>query len=234
MNPEISKEIQDQIASLPKKVRDIIASIDITNEIASLRDKHHLMLDQVSTLELETMLVMIGLEEAENFVNILKSNLNLDEEKAEALAIDINELIFNKIRHAMMEEDKGEEGEKEEILNKDSILWEIENPKPTAQAITPIPKPEVKTEITPKIQGISPEIAPKIQSNLPEIAPTQTLEKYTAPIPTKTFLEKKLSEPTHIAPKETEISLKKIPQVLNNSISQTLKPTVDPYKEPIE
>lgn len=213
MSPEILKEIQNQLNSLPKKVREIISSIDITNEIASLRVKHHLMLDQIATLELETMLVMIGLDEAENFADNIKTNLNIEKDKAEALAHDINELIFNKIRHAMMEEDK--EGGEEEDLDKDSILKEIENPTPTF--------PQTQVEQT------------KTQENsLPEIAPTLDIQKYTSPNPaTKSIMEQKLSQPTYIKTKETEMSLKKIPQILNNSISTTQKPVTDPYKEPI-
>jgi hypothetical protein len=222
MNPEIEKEINDQIASLPQKVRDIIASTDITGEIIKLKEKYHLMLDQISTLEVETMLVMIGLEPAEDFVDNLQSNLKIDEEKAINIANDINELIFMEIRHAMMEQDSKTGEENKETLDKDSILWEIENPKPTVQPIQPTIKTEEKAKETPKIQ-----------SNIPEIAPTQVLQKYTTPTGAKNLVEKKLSEPTHIAPKEAEISLKKIPQILNNSVSQTQKPTVDPYKEAI-
>ncbi|MEI7513459.1 MAG: hypothetical protein WCJ74_02455 [bacterium] len=210
MNPEIEKEIKDQIASLPEKVRDIIASTDITGEIIKLKEKYHLMLDQISTLEIETMLVMIGLEPAEDFVDNLQANLKIDEEKAVNIANDINELIFKEIRHAMMEQDTGEE--KKETLNKDSILWEIENPTPTNQTIKPAVKIEEK-----------PEEATKIQSNIPEIAPTQVLQKYTAPIATKNIVEQKLTEPTHIAPKEIEVSLTKLPQ----------KTPIDPYKEAI-
>jgi hypothetical protein len=218
MNPETEKEIQNQINSLPKKVREVIASIDITSEISKLREKHHLMLDQISTLELETMLVMIGLEPAENFVDNLKSNLNLDEVKANAIADDVNELIFDKIRKAMMSE--GGEEQKEEVLDKNSILWEIENPTPTFSTN------QQKTPIIPTQN-------PATQSNIPEIAPINTIQKYTAPIQTKNIVEQKLTETTHIAPKRIDVSLKKIPQLPNNRVSQTPKISIDPYKEPL-
>lgn len=212
MNPEIQKEIQTQLDSLPKKVREIIASIDITNEIANLRSKHHLMLDQIATLELETMLVMIGLEPADNFVKNLESSLKIDESKAVLIANDLNELIFQKIRHAMMEEigDQKSEGD----LDKDKILAEIENPTPT------FPKAEIVANSTPK-------------TILPEIAPSQTIQKYTVPTQTQNIVEQKLTKPTHIEPKETEISLKKIPQTTKTSISEK-KPAFDPYKEPLD
>jgi hypothetical protein len=203
MSPETIKIIQEQIDSLPKKVREVIASIDITNEVANLRTKHFLMLDQVSTLELETILAMIGLEPTENFVENIKDNLKISEEKAILIANDINESIFNKIRQVMMS--TGEEKmEDDNNLDRESILKEIENPTPTFPTI--------------KIEQV-----PKIQSNIPEIAPIQTIQKYARVEPIKSIIEKKLSEPTHTEPKQTEIFLKKIPQ----------KNSVDPYKEAI-
>jgi hypothetical protein len=107
---------------------------------------------------------------------------------------------------------KDEEKGKEEELDRDSILNEIENPTPTFA--------KTKTEET------------KPQSHIPEIAPNMTLAKtpivealkYTVPPQTKSIIEQKLSEPTHVSPKETEIFLKKIPP----------KSSSDPYKEPIE
>jgi hypothetical protein len=212
MNPETLKEIQNQLNTLPKKVRDIISTIDTTGEIVKMKEKHNLMLDQISSLELETVLTMIGLEPAENFVSNLKETLEVDEEKANAIAFDINELIFDKIRKAMMEGDTSEEKGVGDDLDRDSILNEIENPTPTFRPSTI-------------------EKKPKIKDNLPEIAPLNVLQKYTAPITTKNIIERKLSEPTHTAPKETEISLKKIPQ--KNSMEPTQKPAFDPYKETI-
>ena len=210
MNPEILKEIETQVASLPKKVRDVITNTDISAETAKLKGKHGLMFDQLAKLELETMLVMIGLEPAENFVDNLVSGLKINEEKASAIANDINNSIFRKIKEALMT--PAEEVNTEEYLDKASILKEIENPTPTYTTNKII---ESKT-------------------NLPEIPPTMTMQAYTAPMQTKNIVEQKLSEPTHIAPKEIEISLKKIPQLQTSGVSQNAKPQVDPYKEPLD
>jgi hypothetical protein len=112
----------------------------------------------------------------------------------------------------MMEEDASEEKGVGEDLDRDSILNEIENPTPTF-------KPSII------------EKKPEIKDNLPEIAPANVLQKYTAPITSKNIVERKLSEPTHTTPKETEISLKKIPQ--KTTITPAQKPAFDPYKETI-
>jgi len=159
------------------------------------------------------MLVMIGLEPAEDFVNNLKSNLNIKEELAAAIANDINELIFDKIRRVMMDNSEKDTQTSEEKLDKDSILQEIENPTPTFKPSTE------KTEA---------------KDILPEIAPPQALTEYTPTVlPKKSIIEQKLTEPTRIPPKEIELSTRRIPQTQNTPTSLQKKYTTDPYKEPI-
>jgi hypothetical protein len=166
-------------------VRDIISTIDTTGEIVKMKEKHNLMLDQISSLELETVLTMIGLEPAENFVSNLKETLEVDEEKANAIAFDINELIFDKIRKAMMEGDTSEEKGVGDDLDRDSILNEIENPTPTFRPSTI-------------------EKKPKIKDNLPEIAPLNVLQKYTKTLSKESFL----SQPTQHQRKQKSLSKK--------------------------
>ena len=214
MNPETQKIIDDQIAQLPKAVQEIIANIDLTKEISDLKEKHNLMLDQVSSLEIETRLVMIGLEPGEDFVDNIIKNVGLKEDDAIAVAEDINDSIFGKIRKVMMEETKDESGEDE--LNKETILDEIENPTPFPQIIqnqTQTPEEKQKSEVVLKPNE------------------TKTIEAYTPPMmPTKSIVEQKLTAPTHIQPKEIQIPTSKLP----SATSTTSAKAVDPYREPTE
>lgn len=219
MNPNTKKIIDDQIALLPEKVREVVKATNIAKEIEHLREKYSLMLDQISSLELETMLVMIGLEPTEDFVENIQKNVGIkDVEKATDIAEDINTLIFDKIRQVMMEENEETPEKKEEVLSKDSILAEIEDPTPTFQP---------KTSSTP----VNVE---KIPENFPAIKVSQALENYIPPsLPVKSIVEQKLSEPTRIPPQQIEVSLKKLPEINSQTISSPQKYTSDPYKEPI-
>jgi hypothetical protein len=219
--------IKQRLLSLPIEIQKAFNETDIVGEIEKIRVKFKLMYDQGSALESETKLVFLGLEKPDDLLKNIVENVNISKDIATQIVGEVEKNIFKQIKKKLIEtleqeEEESKKKENKETLDKDSILWEIENPKPTVQPIQPTIKTEEKAKETPKIQ-----------SNIPEIAPTQVLQKYTAPTGAKNLVEKKLSEPTHITPKEAEISLKKIPQILNNSVSQTQKPTVDPYKEAI-
>ena len=212
MSPEIQKIIDEQMTQLPKAVQEIIAKIDLTKEISDLREKHNLMLDQVSSLEIETRLVMIGLEPGEDFVDNIIKNVGLKEDIAIAVAEDINDSIFGKIRKVMMEETEGGGGE--ENLDKETILNEIENPTPFPQII--------QNQTLEGNQKSGLVLKPN---------ETRTIEAYTPPMmPSKSIVEQKLTAPTHIEPKEIQIPTSKLPF----TTSTTSTKTTDTYREPTE
>ena len=218
MNPEIEQLIEEHLASLPSEIRKVLAETDIVNEIMSVKDKYHLMLDQVTSLELDTRLTILGIYDPEDFVRNIKSHAKLNDDIATSVANDIENSIFKKIKEALIKETADEYEILEENLDKDSILAEIENPVPTFQP---------KSTITP----VNTE---KIPENFPAIKTSQTIENYIPPsMPVKSIVERKLSEPTRIPPKEIEVSLKKLPETPAQTLPSTQKYSFDPYKEPI-
>lgn len=222
--------IKERLLSLPPEIQKAFSETDIIGEIEKIRSKHGLMYDQSAVLESETMLVFLGLEKPGDLIKNIESNANVSKETATEIVDEIEKNILKQIKSKLVEVIEKEDAEnpesknqnvvikenKDETLDREAILKEIEDPTPTFGV--------KKTE----------DLNIK-KDNLPEIAPISAIQKYVAPIPqTKNIIEKKLSEPTHIAPKKVEISLKKIPQASNLSVSQTQKPAFDPYKEPIE
>lgn len=215
MNPEIAQIIKDQLSLLPDALKKAISETDVTSEIVALKEKHHLMLDQVTSVELDTRLTMIGIEAGEEFIDNIKKHANLSNEAALAVAEDIENSIFSKIRKAVMSETEEIDEAEEESLDKDSILNEIENPTPTFPTKN-LDAVKQNTEIFPAIQT------------------PRTLESYIVPnAQIKTIVEQKLSEPTRIPPKEIEVSLKKLPQTPAQTTIAPKKYSADPYKESI-
>lgn len=218
MNPEIEKLIKEHLDSLPNAIKKVLSGTDITSEILAIKNKHHLMLDQVTSLELDTRLTILGIYESEDFVDNIKNHTGLSADTAILVAKDVEESIFSKIKKAIIAETSNDNKDSEENLDKDSILAGIENPVPTFQPKS-IPTP-VSTE--------------KIPENFPAIKISQALENYTLPnLPVKNIVEQKLSEPTRIPPKEIEVSLKKLPNTPAQTTPLTQKYKTDPYKEPI-
>lgn len=206
-NTNLGTIIQERLKALPEIIQKAIADIDFTQEMVKLQKKYALSLDKIADLEIETMIIMLDLDDPDNFIGNLEENLGIEKIVAKAIENDLNEAIFKKIRTAMVKEDE----KKYENLNKESILEEIENPIPTSW------QTKIKSE-------------DKITPSVPTI---KSIQSYTPNLPTKNIVEQKLSEPTHIPPKEIEISLEQKLQTTSQIPLVKKIPTIDPYKESI-
>ena len=134
---------------LPEDVRGAITATPWKEKLKQISDKHNLHIDQVGHLGEETAIVMFGLEHPENLVANIVKHVEVSEEKAEAIAEDLNREIFLRVRESLKkifeERDEraggsflagsllGKSGEKEsatemdETLKREDILREIED-----------------------------------------------------------------------------------------------------------
>jgi hypothetical protein len=103
MKPEAKEIIQKQLAHIPAGVRDALLKISSSNYLGTLAEKNRLRTDQAGVLEDELMLVLLGLETPETFIKNLMEQGNMSRALAETIVHDINEDIFNKIRHDLAE-----------------------------------------------------------------------------------------------------------------------------------
>jgi hypothetical protein len=242
-----TKEIFDeQMGKIPEDVRSAILSVDYVEKLQAIYKRQRLLIDQADKLEMETYLVMLGLEPVSNYVANLKKNLGIPLTKAQEIAVDINENIFKPIRESLQKmnqelEEGGEEtmgtgvdeetettkftNSNEASLNRDQILNEIENPAiidggdRTMNFSAEVP---VKTETTEL------EIRPV---QILEVVPGQTVHDIKkAPIIIPNIMEAKMTSTT-ITSKEI-INAKpenKLPEVTKRPYSAGN----DPYKEPL-
>ncbi len=97
------QEIKEKVAALPQAVQEYLYSTDMEAALQSIGQKHQLHIDKLGLLETEAIDVMIGASEPENFVENIKDLLDLDDNKANALAQDVNAEVFEKIRAHMKE-----------------------------------------------------------------------------------------------------------------------------------
>lgn len=139
--------LKARFEQLPDDVRKAIIATPWKDKLAQIASKHRLHIDQADSLGKETIIVLFGLDHPDNLVYNIAKNLEVSEEKAEAIAEDLNREIFLKVRESLkgiFKEREGEEngsflagsllGKKEggamgeeEILNKEDILREIED-----------------------------------------------------------------------------------------------------------
>ncbi len=93
--------ITTQLRNLPQDIQNAYRSESTTDKLYDIAERAGLSEDQENGLENETALVMLGFEPPSNFVANLQKTLGVPEEKARAVAQDINEQIFRPIRDSL-------------------------------------------------------------------------------------------------------------------------------------
>lgn len=151
-----NEEITKKMTSLPEEIATLLYSFEMTSIITKVGEKNGLHIDQLDKLNTETGYVMMGLTDTKDFPAIIMEDLAIDQAKADAVARDISDMLFEKIRGAM---------------GKTS-----ENPTPAAPATNKILAP-----ITPTAPLV-PEIAPVVSITKPNIPPAAPV---ITPTPTK-------------------------------------------------
>ena len=141
--------LKARFEQLPEDVRSAITATPWNEKLKQISDKHNLHIDQAGHLGEETAIVMFGLDHTDNLVANIAKHVEVSEEKAEAIAEDLNREIFLKVRESLKKifeerderaggsflagsllgktEEKESETETDETLKREDILREIED-----------------------------------------------------------------------------------------------------------
>ena len=146
-------QLGEKFAKLPEEVQEAIIAVETAETVSRIGAKYALHIDQVGELADEIGLVMLGLNRPNDFVTHIIARLGLDRAVAEAIAREVNDQIFLKIRESLQAlPEAGEDTEANEAIggvepipasppppetlptdlpNRDEIIDGIENPKAT-------------------------------------------------------------------------------------------------------
>lgn len=149
-----NKQIRTIYESLPLDIREVIASMEYTEKIQTISKKYKLMIDKTGTLSEETGFVLMGITKPQDFVNNIQNRLEVSRDVAMGIAEEINAQIFYELRESLkqilIKKTENFEDEKEENLNREDILREIEDKEhhtpPTVNAVS---TPELRLEVLP-------------------------------------------------------------------------------------
>ena len=119
-----TEEIDAQIERLPDEIIEILTNPEIEKTLNAIREKHGLPIPVTNSLDDEMRNVMLGFTHPNDFIGKIKA-LGIDEEKARAIAHDINEQIFMEIREELKDlygenknQEEGMDADKEDIPTK--------------------------------------------------------------------------------------------------------------------
>jgi len=188
----------ERILMLPKQLREYFFSQEVTERLVFIsKDKFALPFEERKKIAFIVGLTMIGERELKMFLPSLVNNVGLDEEKARAVAKDINEQIFQPVREELLQV-HGISAENGEIkLNGSAANEEHET---TSGAVQESQQPNASAEPPANLPTHQPQAAPPE----PKKGKDELLEHLngTAPAPQQEATTKE-SDQTHSQPTET-------------------------------
>lgn len=157
MDQELENLIKERYETLPPDLKKTLATLPIRKLVQDIATEAGLHVDQAGDLYTETVLVLLGAEKMKDYERNVQDNLHISSPLAQMILRLTNEKIFTLVREslkAMQDLQESSPESDEEILDKDSILKDIENPEPVTHPISAAdqtrPGPAPLREITPE------------------------------------------------------------------------------------
>lgn len=188
------EQIGQMYDDLPEDLQEAIFSVETTRIVTELGKKYALAIDKIGDLANETGMVMLGVAHPKDFVANLEMRLEVDKNKAQAIAGDINDLVFRPVRDSL---------QKINLLRKGEDILAT-NGRISSAEISPLATSETRGEILKEIEKDHPrdqttevlkgEIAPFDAKLKEEVFKSETEEKH--------YEESSLNPPAQFAPEK--------------------------------
>jgi len=121
MTDKLKQTIQEEIAKLPKETQDAINAFDWINISAEIGKKYLLSEDEINDFQVETLLVLIGLEDGSSYSRNIENEVGTSKDEAEKISEEVLQKIFIPINDILVENIKKSEKNKnlspEQTLN---------------------------------------------------------------------------------------------------------------------
>ncbi|MFW0871297.1 MAG: hypothetical protein ACKKL4_02490 [Patescibacteria group bacterium] len=100
-NPFTKQQIQERYDALPEDIQKVVAGDTMVKQLEVIGRNHNLRIDGIGILIEYSGLIMLGLIKSNEFVRHLRDQLNLSQEQAEQIAIEVDEQVFSRIRESL-------------------------------------------------------------------------------------------------------------------------------------
>ena len=161
MENDTQKIITNQLAKLPANVRNAIISADYRTKLQTITKDNKLMIDQAGKLEMETLLVMLGLEPLDDYTDNLVNNASLSRNQAIAIAHDVNELIFKNIRESLKKINNEAASTPADENQATPGVWKLTN-VPVQETTIPEAEKPIEQKVAPESAEIENDLLPEI------------------------------------------------------------------------
>jgi hypothetical protein len=116
MDQETEKIILERFKNLPPKIQDAITKSNWQEKIQLIGQKNNLRIDQISELQTNTFLTMLGLQNPNEYQSNIQNELNIGGGLAQTITKDVNDKIFKEVRSLLVAIDEAEKQLEEEQL----------------------------------------------------------------------------------------------------------------------
>lgn len=242
MDNILNEDLKKQFDRLPAEIQQAILDTNLSEKLQQITRDNKLMIDQAGSLQVETILVLLGLQPLNSYIDNIKQNVGLSDEEAKSVAKSVDELIFVNIRESLkkinkesLEGDIIEEKTDTNNLERESLVSGIENPssiKETEQSIS-VSSLESNSGKTPTTETFTKgiEVKKEITSEIPKeaILPPKPLVKIENTMfhDNVSPIEKNIVE----VKKETDLIIPRESIIIEEKTKLPEKPKVDPYRE---
>lgn len=162
MNEELKNKINEQLQILPKQYRDVIDNFGWEKIIENIGKENGLYDEQIEDLLIETVLVIIGLVDFDDFIYNIEDNLIVEREIGEKIVNEINFQLLEPLEETLK---KTFPELIEDIEDEETIKNSLENP-PVSKSISFVEQ-KMNTSHTLDQKSISVPIPPGEKYNDP-------------------------------------------------------------------
>lgn len=243
--PALDESVKEVMQTLPPVVRDYLSQGKYTVVVKDLMVKHGLRIDQGGVLEREIILLLMGIENPDEFTKALVEDARLSQQMVGAIARDVNVLIFIPLREEMRKGGAGSATLTPPKINTPSAEqkshFNLQNkitPAPSQVQPLPVAKPSVPQDnppqkiVSPRPVGVHER--PMLAAQKP-IQSNTLLEDHEEPSPVLKTQQQKI--PVSVVSGPSDLG-KTISSVLSRPIvvapSQNLPGALPPQPVPVQ
>lgn len=230
------EEVQKRIEALPPEVSALLYSPEMLEIVKRVGAKQQLHIDQVGLLEAETGEVMLGFTSSKDYPEALMETLGVDRMKADAIAQDINDMLFVKIRDAMKKASANGDNSASAPQNPPAAEKSVVMPSavkaapPTPPAQSPVAK--VESVPLPVVLASTPQTKPVTPAPAPAQAP---MTPPAIPKVDVMLSQPTVSLPNPSVPPAAPTTAQPTPPPAKTEAPKPVPPyKADPYREPPE
>ena len=103
MTDKLKQTIKNEVGKLPIEVQEAISALDWTKITEEIGKKYRLSESEINDFQVETLLVLVGLEDGNYYAQNIEDNVGTSKDEAEKMADEAFTKIFTPINNILVE-----------------------------------------------------------------------------------------------------------------------------------